>query len=460
MSFSDTITLESLPQLLKDDTNVKLAGIDVDGLLRGKVVSKTKFMSSAKDGFGFCSVIFGWDLHDKTYSQPTEISSPETGFSDIIAKIDLASFRRIPFEDNLPFFLVTFHYPNGKPLEFCPRGVLHSVIEKFETSGMTPMAGIEFEFFNFQETAGSLKEKGYTDLEHLTPGMCGYSLLRPLANRSFFHGITKLARQIDCPIEALHTESGPGVYEIALEYTSVRCLADRACLLKWGVKALALEHGITPCFMAKPVQGLPGNSGHIHLSLLSKDGTNLFSRKTRDEQAKWSDIAWLSDTGRQFLGGILNGIEDIMPLLAPNVNSYKRLVENFWAPVSVSWGLESRIASIRVIAPPLTSPKATRLEIRVPGADVHPYFAMAVLLALGLKGIKEKAEIPLDPAPTVGNRLARDLREATARFRKGVANELFGTEFVDHFARTREHEIREWEQAITSWERERYMELI
>jgi glutamine synthetase len=148
-------------------------------------------------------------------------------------------------------------------------------------------------------------------------------------------------------------------------------MADKASLFKLVVKSLGSKHGITPCFMAKPREGLPGNSGHMHVSIVDKDKTNLFARETEDKDAKYPDIRFLSDMGRHFLAGLIDGLPDIMPILAPNVNSYKRLVENFWAPVTVSWGLEHRAASIRLIAPPTASAKATRFEVRVPGADTN-----------------------------------------------------------------------------------------
>jgi glutamine synthetase len=138
----EDFTLETLPELLKDDNKVKLAGVDVDGQLRGKLISKKKFLSVAKDGFGFCSVIFGWDMHDMTYFKELKISNAENGYHDLIAKIDLSSFRRIPWEDNVPFFLVTFFDPDTDlPISACPRGLLKTAVEKLEANGMGAMAG-------------------------------------------------------------------------------------------------------------------------------------------------------------------------------------------------------------------------------------------------------------------------------------------------------------------------------
>lgn len=228
------------------------------------------------------------------------------------------------------------------------------------------------------------------------------------------------------------------------------------------VKCLGSKYGITPCFMAKPREGLPGNSGHMHVSIVDKSGKNLFYRETKDENPEYPDLMHVSDMGRHFLAGLLDGLPDIMPIVAPNVNSYKRLVENFWAPVTVSWGLEHRAASIRLIAPPTSSPKATRFEVRIAGADTNPFYVLAAILALGWRGVEKKMTIgvpPLGKGEEVGGesdkgmRLAKSLKEANARFmrKESVAREVFGDEFVEHFGGTREHETRLWDEAVTDW---------
>lgn len=138
------ITPQNLPNVLAHDTKVKVAGVDIDGILRGKLMSKKKFLSIAQDGFGFCSVIYGWDMHDQTYFKELRISNAENGYRDIIAIPDLNSFRRIPWEDNVPFFLVSFFDPDTRgPLSACPRGLLKSACEKLERQGLGAMAGGE-----------------------------------------------------------------------------------------------------------------------------------------------------------------------------------------------------------------------------------------------------------------------------------------------------------------------------
>ncbi|KAK4692330.1 glutamine synthetase, partial [Lecanoromycetidae sp. Uapishka_2] len=448
----EEITLDSLSQLLEHDTKVKVAGVDIDGILRGKLMSKKKFLGIAKDGFGFCSVIFGWDMHDQTYFKELKISNAQNGYRDIIAIPDLSSFRRIPWEDDVPFFLVSFMDPDtGGPVSACPRGLLKTATARLEKQGMGAMAGAEYEFFQFRapvnpnvpasernssSTARFLQENPVNSLPPLTEGMFGYSLTRPVHNQDYYYGIY-----------------------------------DACERFRYVVKSLGSKFGITPCFMAKPREGLPGNSGHMHVSLVDKSGKNLFYRGSRDDDPPYPDLAHLSDMGRHFLAGLLDGLPDVMPIVAPTVNSYKRLVENFWAPVTVSWGLEHRAASIRLIAPPTASPKATRFEVRVAGADANPFLVLASILALGWRGVEKKMEIkvpPLGKGQDVGGsadkgvRLAKSLKEATSTFmrQESIAREVFGDEFVEHFGGTREHEIRLWDEAVTDWEVKRYIETV
>jgi glutamine synthetase len=136
------VTLENLEATLEQDTAVKVAGIDVDGQLRGKLMAKSKFLKIASEGFGFCSVIFGWDMHDKTYFRELLISNAENGYRDMIAIPDLSSFRRIPWEDNVPFFLIEFRDPDtGGRISADPRGLLRTVVDKVEKAGYGAMAG-------------------------------------------------------------------------------------------------------------------------------------------------------------------------------------------------------------------------------------------------------------------------------------------------------------------------------
>ncbi|KAH8827026.1 hypothetical protein DL96DRAFT_1605208 [Flagelloscypha sp. PMI_526] len=474
-------SLEDLKGLLANDIKVKVAGIDVDGVLRGKFMSKAKFLSAASpDGFGFCSVIFGWDIHDTVYSRELLVSNRANGYRDILAQIDLSTYRRIPWENNVPFFLVSFLDPDTKePLTVDPRGILKLTVQHASSMGMQPYAGVEFEYFNFQESADSISSKGFRDLNPLTPGMHGYSLLRTQLNNEYFTALFDESAKFGIEIEGHHTETGPGVFETALAYTSALRMADNAILYKFLAKSIGMQHGIIPSFMAKPWNNLPGCSGHIHVSLRDGQGKNIFAVSNDQlssgrENAAFGDTRFLSQEGEWFLAGILDGIADVMPMLVPTINGYKRLVggEAFWAPNAVTYGYDSRAASIRIISPPSVPPSASRLEVRIPGADVNPYFAMSAIFALGLRGIEKKLALTIPPISQFSpedrkngkvQMLPVSLEAAAARMmgKDSIAREenVFGNEFVEHFGGTREHEVKLWNEAVTSWEVERYLEL-
>ncbi|KAL9083321.1 MAG: hypothetical protein Q9165_008579 [Trypethelium subeluteriae] len=228
------ITVETLPQILSDDSAVKVAGIDIDGILRGKLMSKAKFLSIAASGFGFCSVIFGWDMHDQTYFKELGISNKENGYRDIIATPDLQSFRRIPWENNVPFFLVSFLDPDtGESLSVCPRSLLGRAAARLAEKGCRALAGAEYEFYQFRappandgrernssSTASYLKKNPVDTLPSLTEGMFGYSITRPVHNQEYYYGMFDACQRFRCPLEGWHTESGPGVFEaVSLQQT-------------------------------------------------------------------------------------------------------------------------------------------------------------------------------------------------------------------------------------------------
>lgn len=443
---------------------VKVAVTDVDGILRGKYLHKDKFISALDSGFGFCNVIFGWDSADVCYDNG-KFTGWHSGYPDALAKIDVTTLRHVPWDDGVPFFLADFVKEDGAPLEICPRQLLKKVIARAEKMGFIAKTGMEFEWFNFKETPETWLAKGHANPTPLTPGMFGYSVLRMAANQPFFAAIMDQLRDFRIPVEGLHTETGPGVYEAAILYSEALECADRGVLFKSSVRELGLKMGIMPSFMAKWNSKLPGCSGHLHQSLWSADGAkNLFY----DEKSPNK----MSPLFQSYVAGQLACLEEILPLLAPNVNSYKRLVDGYWAPTKTTWGIDNRTVACRVIP---GSSKSFRVETRVPGSDVNPYLAVAACLAAGLYGVEKKLKLTAKPVEgsayverlrehsndTKSTRLPRTLQEATAKLsRSSIARELFGEAFVDHYVRTREWEWRQFQDSVTQWELERYFEIV
>lgn len=434
---------------------VKVAITDVDGILRGKYIHKDKFLSSVESGFGFCNVVFGWDSNDVCYDN-VEYTGWHTGYPDAMAKIDLTTYRNVPWDNSVPFFLADFVNAKGEPLSVCPRSLLKKVIAKVDKAGFSPSSGMEFEWFNFKETSASLEAKKFTSPEPITPGMFGYSLLRMSQNTGFFNALMDDTRTFGVPVEGLHTETGPGVSEAAILYSNALECADRAVLFKTAAKEIGLRFGIMPSFMAKWNNKLPGCSGHTHLSLWNDHGENAFF----DEK----DPNKMSKLFKSFLAGMIKCLPEILPLFAPTVNSYKRLVDGYWAPTHSNWGVDNRTVAFRVIP---GSSQSTRLEARVPGSDVNPYLAVAACFASGLYGIENG--LTLDQKPVVGNaygktdlpRLPRNLHTANEVLgRSELARELFGEAFINHFVKTREWEWRQFQDSVTNWELQRYFEII
>lgn len=469
-------SVEDLRVILQGDTKVKVAGVDVDGILRGKYMSKDKFLSAASGGFGFCSVVFGWDMHDTVYTRELSISNRQNGYRDVLAKIDLSTYRRIPWDNNTPFFLVSFFDPvTLEPLHADPRSLLHTTCELAAAQGFSCMAGVEYEYFNFKETPESVAEKRFTHLSPLTPGMHGYSLLRTQLNQDYFNELFDESLKFQIDVEGHHTETGPGVLETALAYTYALRMADNAILFKFLAKSIGMKHQVLPSFMAKPWGDLPGCSGHTHVSLRDPSGRNIFAYSEGSDgraDAAFEDTKFLSFIGEQFLAGVLDGLPEVMPMLVPTINGYKRLVggESFWAPNAVTYGYDSRAVSIRIISPPSVPPSATRFEVRVPGADMNPYLVLSAIFRLGLRGITQRLKLTTLPISTYLNDPSRkgevvmlptSLEDATTKMMRpgSVAREVFGDQFIDHFGGTREHEVKLWNAAVTNWEVERYLEL-
>lgn len=433
---------------------VKVGGFDLDGVLRGKYVSLDKFWSAVRSGFGFCDVIFGWDIGDVLYDN-AKVTGWQTGYPDAHATIDLSTFRVPPGEPGTAAFLVDFTKDDA-PHPACPRSLLKRVIARAKEKGYHAKFSAEFEFWVFRETPQTLHEKRFRDLATLTPGMFGYSWLREAQNDEFCRAILDEMEAFDCPIEGLHTETGPGVYEAALLYDEILRAADKGALFKTQMKSLASRRGLSVTFMAKWNRELPGSSGHIHQSLWDGAGPgakNVFF----DEKAPHT----LSRTARHYLGGQLALMPEMTALVSPTVNSYKRYVPGVWAPLTASWGVENRTAALRVIS---GGPSSTRLEFRQTAADIHPHTAMAACLAAGLWGIENEIEPPPEASGDASSDerfapLPRNLREATARLAGSErVKSILGEAFVDHYVRTRDWEVRQFERAVTDWELARYFE--
>ncbi len=456
MKARDVKTVEDAKKIVEARglTHVKVGLFDNDGVMRGKYMGKDKFFSSLEKGFAFCDVVLGWDSKDQLYDNVT-YTGWHTGYPDAPVRILPDSCRDIPFEDDMLLFLAEFA---GAAEDVCPRATLRRVVNKAYDMGFSPMAALEYEFFLFDETPDSIREKKYQNLKPMTPGWFGYSMIRNSTHAELYHELIGLSEQMDFPLEGLHTETGPGVIETAITVDEILNAADKGALFKTFVKILAQRHELMATFMAKWSNDYPGQSGHIHLSLKHVDGgESAFFDATKEH--------CMSDIQRHFVAGQQLLMPQFLCMLAPTVNSYSRLIPGFWAPTDATWGVENRTTALRVIP---GSSKSQRVEYRLGAADANPYLALAAALGSGLYGIENKLE-PV--AQVIGNAyeqthpehlsLPKTLWESAQALKASeAARTMFGDAFVDHFAASREWEEREFRKYITNWELQRYFEII
>jgi glutamine synthetase len=434
---------------------VKIGVHDIDGILRGKYLSRAKFFSALENGLAFCDVVLGWDSNDQLYENAgVTYTGWHTGYPDAPVRVVPSSCRDIPFEPGMLLFLCEF---DGKAAALCPRQLLQRVLGRAKDMGLAAFAAFEYEFFLFNETPESVREKGYRNLQPITPGFFGYSMLRSSVHADLHRSLLELGQQMDFPIEGLHTETGPGVLEAAITVDNASDAADKAALFKTFTKVWAQRHNLMATFMAKWSNQYPGQSGHIHISLRHEDGSSAF----HDPSQPYN----MSKLQRHFVAGQQRMMPQWMAMIAQTVNAYSRLIPGFWAPTDATWGVENRTTALRVIP---GSAKSQRVEFRVGSADANPYLALAAALGAGLYGIEHE----LEPTPVVtGNAydqtqppelsLPGSLDSAAAALRgSAAAREYFGAEFVEHYAASREWESREFRRHITDWELSRYFEII
>ncbi|MEW6014791.1 MAG: glutamine synthetase family protein [Candidatus Zixiibacteriota bacterium] len=298
--------------------------------------------------------------------------------SDLMAIPDLRTFRVIPWEiggEKTAMMFCDIQLPDGKPYDGDPRWVLQRVLQKYAKKGWTAYLGPEIEFFYFKDESNPelLDKSGYFDYGAFDLGT---------------HVVKKTVAALELmgiPVECSHHEVAPSQHEIDLKYQEALVMADFAQIYRFVVKEVAAENEIYASFMPKPIFGENGSGMHTHMSIFDGD-KNLFYAKDAPYH--------LSDMARYFMAGILHHIKDLTLVLNQWVNSYKRLVVGYEAPVYVSWGRRNRSSLIRVPMFKAGHEKSTRVELRSPDPACNPYLAFALMLGAGLEGIENKYPLP------------------------------------------------------------------
>lgn len=379
--------------------------------------------------------------------------------SDLRARPDLTTFHVLPWKEDgqaVAIALCDVISPDGKPFEGDPRHVLRRTLSEAERNHWTVNAGPEAEFFLFgrPDPTTPLDLGGYYDL---VPGSKGLRITTK---------IEQALKALGIEVEAVHHEVAPSQYEIDMRYAEALTMADQLLVYRWVVRAIASMESCHATFMPKPIAGQNGSGMHIHLSIAGGDG-NLFY----DESA--AENGFLSPLALQFLAGILKYAPQIALVTNPNINSYKRLVPGFEAPVYICWGTANRSALVRVPGYEPGHREATRVEARFPDPSCNPYLAFACLIGAGFAGIRERLEAParvemdvyhLDAAQRNDLRIGSlpgDLDMALALFETSdLARMILGDHVYGKIAANARREIDDFRLAVTDWELTRYLSRI
>jgi len=381
--------------------------------------------------------------------------------SDMFLKPDLKTFAILPWSRSdkavTARIIGDVYMPDGKPFEGDPRYVLKRAVAEADKLGYKYFIGPEFEFFLFaRDERGKLKplphdEGGYFD--QTTDMAAGIR-----------QAMAQNMKEVGLEVEALHHEVAPGQHEIGIRFQEVLEMADCAITLRLVIKETAARMGLHATFMPKPVFGINGSGMHVHQSLF-KDGKNAFFDE-KDQQYHLSEVA------RQFMAGQLRHVREMNAVINPTVNSYKRLVPGYEAPVYIAWGSRNRSALIRIPRYTEGKTQAARCELRCPDPSCNPYLAYAVMLATGLEGIKGQYKIT---APVEENiyhyseheldekgigKLVGSLGEALDEFKRSeLMRRVFGEHTFREYLAAKSAEWDAFRLSVSPWEKERYMEL-
>ncbi|HEY9856952.1 MAG TPA: type I glutamate--ammonia ligase [Stenomitos sp.] len=380
--------------------------------------------------------------------------------SDMFLLPDLKTFRVIPWDQSLDKkharVICNVFLPDGSPFVGDPRGALQRVVAKARSLGYDFNTGPELEFFLFKNS-----EPG--KVETLPNDLGGYFDLSTDLAMDVRADMVNALEEMGIEVETSHHEVAVGQHEIDFKYADAVSTADNAVTFRYTLKAIAQRHGLHCTFMPKPIFGTNGSGMHTHMSLF-KDGENVFYDA--------SDEYGLSQLARHFIAGVLEHAPGMIAILAPTVNSYKRLVPGYEAPVYLSWARNNRSALIRIPRINPRVPKATRVELRCPDPSCNPYLAFAVMLAAGLDGIERKLALraPIEEdlyhmgaeertSRNIGS-LPPSLGEALEALKKDkVIQEALGDHIYERFLATKTQEWDEYRIHVSNWEVERYLEL-
>ncbi len=419
---------------------------DIAGVARGKMMPSSKFLDGstlALPSSVFMQTISGeYPEESDTFEYP-----PNDGDLRLIP--DLSTLAAVPWETDPTAQVIcdmSDHKENA--VSFTPRNVLRRVLDAYGSKDWKPVVAPEIEFYLVKTNADPdiPLEPPIGRSGRAIAGGNGYSIAGVNEFDELIDEVYDFSDAQGLEIETLIHEEGAAQLEINLNHGDAIELADQVFMFKRTIREVALKHGMYATFMAKPIQGQPGSAMHIHQSIVDMDtGNNIFS----DTQGNESDLF------RSFVGGMQHYVPKTLVMMAPYVNSYRRLTTHSSAPVNVHWGYDNRTTGLRV---PTSGPEARRVENRIPSSDANSYLALAASLACGYLGMTQNL-VPTSATETTANEgendLPRGLLDGLALFENDEGlNDLLGEEFIGLYSAIKREEFETFMKVISRWERE------
>lgn len=438
------ISLEDCAKVAQDNAIHTVACFFTDtwGLPRGKMLPLDQFLTGS--GFSMAQVAFSWDMRSDVH--PTPWAQTDSGFPDMHAVPDLATFRVAGWTNGVAAVMCDLQ--DAKTHELIAmdgRGMVKETLKEYEALGYRVDLATELEFHLFTSEWQPISDKSYC-----------YSLDRADELEPVIGAIRAALTVSGIIVEASNVEYGQSQIEINLKYRDAITMLDNTVLFRHIVRQVARQHGLNATFMAKPINGGAGSGMHIHQSLRDLDGKNVFAEKDTEDPVP-------SDVMRRYLSGLMAHQRDLQAVAMPTINAYKRIADYSFAPTQVCWGLDNRLVGVRCIT---DAGPGTRIEVRWAAADANPYLVAQGYLQAGLDGLRN--DLPLQPISSGDphtdpalRRVASTLGEAMENFSGSpFTKEAFGEIFVDTFSAMQRTELAAFGAHVTDWEFNRYHDIL
>lgn len=422
---------------------VRVSVMDLSGVSRSRNVPVDTFVQAVMEsGIDCPSALFYMDSSGKIVEEEKGF---EGGFPSWVLVPDLSTFITLPWSPRVAKVIADVYDGEGKPVPFAPRTILKRIVKSLEEKGLFLRGAFEFEFYVFKKTDGKLTP--------ISESFNSYSEVNQVKVNDILDTITSGLQAMGSAPEVGNTEYGTGQFEITYRPFIGVGIADMAIYYKSAIKEILLKQELIGTFMSKPLSTSSSSGGHLHLSIIDEKGNNLFLNK--------KSTFGLSTLCKDFISSQIHHAAELNALCNSTINSYKRIRNHYFAPMNATWSLDNRTAMIRV---PRFRDENTRIEHRLPGADTNPYIALSAIAAAGLDGIDHKHTLPTiingNAYEAEGELLEVDLLQSIKCLNENsFFTEIFGKDFIEQYKKLRYSEYERYQQQITQWELDEYVDL-